>query len=84
MSSVIAIPLIASGINLATEIFSLIGDEKSKAHAKELIDLKMELLDETSKPMQDQNDGKVEYLQAKIAILQDLATVELRNYANKK
>lgn len=69
--------LIGSIAGLLTELFKLINTKESHKYLDQLVQLQQDILEEESKPYDQQNDAKVVQLRSQLKIITDAAQQEL-------
>lgn len=68
--------MIAAGLELAAQIFTLINSLESRKYVDRIISIRLELVDEESKGY-DSDDAKIETLHQECTIIMEAAKVEL-------
>lgn len=77
------VEIVEKGLDLASEIFKYVNKKQSRKYIDQVVDLKMRLKNELSKPLMDQDDKVVETLRTEIEIVMDAAKQEIELIKNE-
>lgn len=76
--------LIQSGMELAIEVLSFIGDAKAEENIRKGRDLQLELQAELARPYAQQDDAKIVRLHKELAVYQDAARQQFMLWREKQ